>query len=113
MKLSESLISWGNPEFETAFKNEVQRMDKCLLFLQAGLAQSSYVSDSDIDVVIMQATEAGSTLQVKAGIFYSGIIAGSCCSDDPTPVCEQNEYCEVLFTIDKQNAEAVITLLKE
>jgi hypothetical protein len=48
---------------------------------------------------------------LKAGVFYTGIIAGCSCSDDPSPVDEQNEYCDLLFTIDKLTAETQITLL--
>ena len=46
------------------------------------------------------------------GIFYAGIIVGSCCDSDPTPVCEQTEYCEVQFNINKLTAEATVALLE-
>ena len=45
------------------------------------------------------------------GIFYTGVVAGCSCADDPTPVEEQHEYCEVLIEINRATAEAVIRLL--
>jgi hypothetical protein len=50
---------------------------------------------------------------VKAGIFYTGVIAGCSCADDPTPVDELNEYCVVQFDIDRMTAETTVRLLAE
>ena len=51
-------------------------------------------------------------IHVKAGIFYTGIIAGCSCADDPTPVDEQAEYCEVRLEINKATAATAISLLE-
>jgi hypothetical protein len=64
-------------------------------------------------VVVLGVAEEPDYIRVKAGIFYQGIIAGCSCADDPTPVGEQTEYCVVQFDIDKQTAEARITLLED
>ena len=53
------------------------------------------------------------SILVKAGIFYTGIIAGCSCADDPTPLDEQNEYCELELNINKETAETTIVLLEE
>ncbi len=113
LKLENTLRAWGTPDFDLALKNEMLTVDKSLLPLQAGLAQSSHVSDSDISVVILNQTETDAAIQVKIGIFYAGIIAGSCCSDDPTPVCEQTEYCEAELLINKTTAHTTVTLLAD
>ena len=31
-------------------------------------------------------------------------------ADDPTPMCEQTEYCELWFDIDKTTAEARVSM---
>jgi hypothetical protein len=111
MKLIKALDAWGSPSFDQALKQELQGLDHAALPLQQGLAQSSMVSDSAFSVVILQVTETEASLLVKAGIFYNGIIAGSCCADDPTPVCEENEYCEVQLDINKTTAQTNVTLL--
>lgn len=110
LKLPESLKAWGNEDFENVFKHEVQAFNQNQLPLQAGLSQSSYVSDSDIKIIIITVEDTPAELRVKTGVFYSGVIAGSCCADDPTSLCEQNEYCELIFNIDKTTALVTVAL---
>lgn len=113
LQLEESLQAWGTTHFSITCKTEIQQLDPCLLPLQQGLAQSSYVSDKPITATILKITDDENSIFVKAGIFFTGIIAGCSCADDPTPLDEQNEYCEILFIIDKQTARADIKLLSE
>lgn len=113
IKLTNALKAWKTPDFERILKDEIQNIDVALLPLQEGLSLSSYVSGSDISAVILNVTETPDVIRAKTGIFYAGINAGSCCADDPTPVCEQTEYCEVQFDIDKRTAEATAKLLKD
>lgn len=108
---TQSLAAWKTPAFESVFKQEICQLEKDALPLQAALSQSSHVSDSAIDPVVLTINEGQDGINIKTGVFYSGIIAGSCCADDPTPVCEQTEYCELLFSINKASAEVSITLL--
>jgi hypothetical protein len=110
LKLTDSLEARGTSGFEAALKEEIQNLDYGMLPLQEGLSQSSHVSDAKISVVILKVSETRDSICVKTGIFYAGIIAGSCCADDPTPITENTEYCEVLFNINKITAETVITL---
>ena len=111
IELAETVAAWGTPAFENAFKEEVQALGVAALPLQQGLAQSSCVAPGAVNVVVLKAADAGDAIEVKAGVFYGGIISGSCCADDPTPVDEQLEYCELLFEIDKSTAQAVVRLL--
>lgn len=112
IKLTESLSHWGNTDFEDVFKYEIDGLDVTLLPLQAGLTKSNYVSDSDIKIIVLNISDDNEFINIKSGVFYAGIIAGSCCADDPTPLSEQAEYCEILFAINKRTAETSITLLK-
>ena len=59
------------------------------------------------------AHEEPGLIRVKAGIFYTGIIAGCSCADDPTPIDELNEYCVVQLDIDLATADTTVTLLDE
>lgn len=112
-RLSRSLDAWNTPDFRNVFKQEAGQLGMEALPLQQGLSRSSHVSGESYEVVILSATEEPQRIQVKAGIFYQGIIAGCSCADDPTPIDEQTEYCEVLFEIDKSTAETAITLLED
>ena len=111
IKLVKSVDAWGSPYFEAVFKNEIQGLAHAALPLQQGLAQSSVVSDTPFSVVVLQVSEIPQHIRVKAGMIYNGIIAGSCCADDPTPVCEQTEYCELQFDIDLTTAQTSVVLL--
>ena len=111
IELSHTLEAWGSPDFENALKGEIANTDTALLPLQQGLSKSSHVSEGDISVVILDVTETSEFIRAKTGIIYAGIIAGSCCEDDPTPLSEQTEYCEVQFDINKKTAETTATLL--
>ncbi len=112
IKLIRALEAWGAPDFENVLQGEIQKIEPELRPLQEGLSQSSYVSDADISVLILNVTETTEEILVKAGIFYAGVIAGSCCADDPTPMSEQTEYCEVQFNINILTAETTVALLK-
>ncbi len=111
--LPESLAAWGSPAFSETFKIEASRLDADSLPLQKGLARSSHVASSPFSVIVTNVTDDPVSIQVKAGIVYAGIIAGCSCADDPTPISEQTEYCEVLFEINKLTAATLVSLLNE
>lgn len=113
MQFTTALSAWGTSAFEVVLKHEIEQMDAALLPLQQGLSQSSYTDGANRSVAILSSADEAGFIRVKTGIFYTGIIAGCSCADDPTPMSELNEYCEVQFDIDKQTAETTITLLQE
>ncbi len=111
--LPKSLEAWGTPGFRDVLKQEIEQLDAGLLPLQQGLSRSSYVTERPFQAMLLGADEAAGSIQVRAGIFYTGVIAGCSCADDPTPVDELNEYCEVLLVIDRHTAEATVSLSEE
>jgi len=104
---------FGTDEFTKLIKAEIQDIDPALLPLQQGLSLSSYVGKSPFSAVILNLTEEISHIKIKAGIFYTGIIAGCSCSDDPSPIDEQNEYCNLQFHIDKKTYETTVSLIND
>ncbi|WP_461574675.1 hypothetical protein [Thiobacillus sp.] len=113
IRLPKSLNAWGTPEFEAVLKQEIEQLDAGCLPLQQGLSVSSYVTDRPFQAMVISVREDTGVVHVKAGIFYTGVIAGCSCADDPTPIGEQNEYCVVQFDIDRTTASATVTLLAE
>lgn len=113
IQLHKSLNAWSTPEFETVLKQEIEQLDAACLPLQQGLSVSSHVTDRPFQVMIISVREDSGTIRVKAGIFYTGVIAGCSCADDPTPVDELNEYCVVRLDIDRATANTTVTLLAE
>jgi len=105
------MLAWGTPEFESVLKQEIGQLKAGQLPLQQGLSTTSYATDSPFEAVILGASEVDGVIRAKAGIFYQGIIAGCSCADDPTPVNEENEYCELLFEINRKTGKATVALL--
>lgn len=110
VRLPLSLLAWGQPRFKEVFLDELRQFGPAVLPLQEGLAHSSYALDDDVRVSVLDRDESGTTLAVKIGIFYQGIVPGCSCADDPTPVEPQNEYCEAWVSIDLGTGEARIEL---
>jgi hypothetical protein len=112
-RLNGSLGAWNTPEFNSVFKDEIRRLGATALPLQQGLSRSSHVSGDSLEAVVLGVSEDAQYIRVKAGIFFEGVIAGCSCADDPSPVDEQTEYCVLLFDIDRQTADTVVTLIEE
>ncbi len=111
IKLINALAAWGTPNFKHILQEEIKKIDLEQLPLQQALSQSSYVSDAEINVLILNISDTEHDIIAKTGIYYAGVIVGSCCADDPTPVSELNEYCELEFQINKVTAETTLSLL--
>jgi hypothetical protein len=113
MQLTKSLATWGAPAFKQTLAAEIEQLDPALLPLQQGLSRSSYAIGTNLKAIVLGVTEEAGFIRAKTGIFYSGIIAGCSCADDPTPVDEVTEYCVVQFDIDKATAATTVTLLPD
>jgi hypothetical protein len=111
IRFAKTPAAWGTPAFREVAKAEIEALDTDLLPLQAGLARSSHVAAGKVSAVILGGVAEAGCLRLKAGLFYAGIIAGCSCADDPTPVDEITEYCEVEFRVDVQTGEASVTLI--
>lgn len=111
LRFSRALAARGTPQFSAILKEEIEQQGGAHLPLQQGLSTGSYALDDRISVMINSVTEDAGIIRVRAGIFYAGVIAGCSCADDPTPVNENNEYCEVRFDISTSTGEASVTLL--
>lgn len=112
IRFDKALSMWGTPEFEPTLKQLLVQEADCLP-LQQGLSTGNYVSDTPITVSIQSVVEKDNLIRVRAGIFYRGVIGGCSCTDDPTPVSDINEYCEVQLDIDKSSAITCVTLIND
>jgi len=113
IRLTKALSGWGSPDFEGILKQEIEQLGVKDLPLQQGLSSSSYAMDNKLNVLIINVAEQADLIRAKVGLFYTGIIAGCNCADDPTPADEQSEYCEIQVDINKNTAETNVILLPE
>ncbi|MFA7239551.1 MAG: hypothetical protein WC091_05510 [Sulfuricellaceae bacterium] len=109
--LTKSLAAWGSADFSSILKQEIEQLGGGQLPLQQGLTVSSIALDNRLEAMVLGVSEQAGAIRARVGLFYTGMIAGCSCADDPTPAALQNEYCEVQVDIDKATAETRITLL--
>ena len=113
IRLTNALQAWGTPDFDATLKIELEAIHPEALPLQQGLSMSSYVADEKFSVTVLNIFEHEQIIRIKVGIFYSGILAGCSCADDPTPSNENPEYCVVQIDINKRTAEATVASLPQ
>lgn len=107
-----ALKAWSGADFDTVIKREIATLAPDLLPLQKGLQHNNYAPGDDVSAIILHRGDEADFLSVKVGLFYSGITTGCSCADDPTPIDRNTEYCEVIFRINKHNAETVVSLIE-
>ncbi len=110
IRLPRSAAAWGSPAFEAVFKRELAALGNAGLPLQQALQVGNLALDDAIDVVVLSQSEAAGRLKLKVSLFYTSVIAGCACDDDPTPVSENTECCELQVEIDRVSGEAAIQL---
>lgn len=110
VSLNKSVQAWDSDDFESVLKMEVKALGLDHLPLQKGLSSSSVALDHNLELVVLRSDERNNRVTVKLGAFYSGIIAGCSCADDPTPTDEVNEYCELEVSINLANGLASVVL---
>lgn len=111
LRLPNVAQSIGTSAFNDALKTAIEQLPHDALPLQQGLSTTSYVVDKKTSAMILGVADDGRAIRARVGIFYAGIVAGCSCADDPTPVNEENEYCELQLTIDKITGATSVTLL--
>lgn len=110
LRLPQSAAAWHTPAFAAVFREELAALGNAHLPLQQGLTHSSHATDTPPQVMVIGKAEHAGVIHVRAGLFYTGIIAGCSCADDPTPVEEQAEYCVVEVRIDLATGAATVAL---
>ena len=104
-----SVAARGKADLREVLKQELQSLAGELP-LQQGLSQGSAAISDDAQVMILAVEDDEAGLVVRFGVFYSAVIAGCSCADDPTPLDVVNEYCEMQALIDVVGGLAEVSL---
>ncbi len=110
-KHSLQTIPLESKEFDQFLILELSQRGLGGLPLQQGLSQSSVALDDELSVVILGKHQDSTHIHVKVALFYTGIIAGCNCADDPSPADVQQEHCEIMASISKQTGDIETRLL--
>ena len=103
LKLSASLEKFRSGSFDKFLKHELESLPTGSLPLEKCTRRCGIVDDSDISVTVISTRQCESCIQAKIGVFFTEIVAGCVCGDDPTP---ENAYCEIFIRIDQATGEA-------
>ena len=71
--------------------------------LQQGLSQGDIASEKPEKVSVINSDETDTQIIVKLGVYFTEIISGCSCGDDPGML---NGYCEMQVAIDKLSGDA-------
>lgn len=110
LSLPKSAKAWNSAKFEDILVKEISSLGLKYLPLQQGLTSSSVALDHALKMMVLSKQEKENCATINMGAFYTGIIAGCNCADDPTPMDEVNEYCEIIVCIDLKNGQSTIVL---
>jgi hypothetical protein len=66
------------------------------------------VDEENLAVSVFSVADAGERIEAKIGVFFSEIMVGCSCGDNPLPT---HAYCEMRVCIDKQTAQAECVLI--
>ena len=113
IKLKKSLSRWGTPEFRETFSHEVSQLSLEQLPLQQAMHIGNMASTHNLVIMLNQQHEDHEFIYVHTGVFFSSLISGCSCADDPTPVDYNTEYCELQFRIDKKCATTHISIIDQ
>lgn len=113
IRFPDAVAAWGTPAFERTLKTELESCPVAALPLQQALATTSYALDGRIEAMVLSAAEHDGVIRVRAGVFFSGLVAGCSCADDPTPVEAQPEYCVLQLDIDRTTGEATARAVED
>ena len=94
---------------EKALKHELENLPAGTLPLEKGTNRGGFVDDSDISVSVINVKQHENSIQAKVGVFFTEIIVGCGCGDDPMP---ENAYCEMQISIDRTTFAAEFEVIQ-
>lgn len=110
LSLPAALAAWGTPGFQATLKRELEALAPDALPLQQGVAQGGLADGADITVSVFSARDDVQAIHANVGVFFTEIIAGCSCGDDPLPL---PAYCVMQFSIDTRSAQAAVAVLSD
>ncbi|MBF0257005.1 MAG: hypothetical protein HQL47_11245, partial [Gammaproteobacteria bacterium] len=86
MQLPDSLAALGRPEFAQLLNAELRACSNqppLQQALQRAMRQGSQVLESDLQIQLQSLSVENEALQLRLGVFFSSLIAGCNCADEP------------------------------
>ena len=106
--LHNSLRAWNTATFAATLRAEILGLGAAALPLHEAAAAGS-VDAGDIELTVLGSTDSATEIHVNVGVFFTEIIAGCSCGDEPST---NNAYCELQVSIDKSTGLARFALIQ-
>lgn len=100
-RLPASLAAWGSPGFADTLKDELASLPAGSLPLEAGCDQGGRVDDGSARFTVLLARADAQGVQVRLGVFFTEVVGGCSCGEDPFSV---DTYCELDLAIQAGDA---------
>lgn len=105
LTLPGTLKHWNSAGFDAALKSELVSLADGVLPLQQASTHGGMVDGNSLSVTVISSNENPAGIAVRVGIFFTEIVGGCSCGDEPF---ETSGYCVLDISLDKSNAEAHI-----
>lgn len=99
-------------ELEATFKTEISALSPDALPLQQGMAHGNVAQGDALSAMVIGSEVDPGQVRIHAGLFFTSVVAGCACTNDPTPMNDEPEYCEVEFVIDRSDGATRVRLME-
>jgi len=109
-RLPRARTAWGSPAFASTLKSEIEALPAGSLPLDGATTQGGRVGEQGITVTVLQAEDAGHAIHARVGVFFTEVVGGCSCGEEPMPV---QAHCELQVEIAKADAMVRFVLLPD
>ena len=106
MNFSRSLEFKDDAEFKSQIIEQLQQLTLEQLPLQQSLQLGNQALNDDTQFMIINIHRSPTHIDIDLGIFFTSVISGCNCADDPSPIDKLNEYTEWTLAIDLNTGAA-------
>jgi hypothetical protein len=107
-RLPDALRDWKSVAFAETLQRELEQLPPGTLPLLKGVAHGGLPNERDKQVMVLSFIDRQDSIQARVGVFFSEVMAGCSCGDEPVPL---QAYCEIQVKIHKATAEAQFAVL--
>ena len=105
IRLTGALGDWRSKAFAQDLRRQILALEPGTLPLQLAASRGGVVTGAR-DVTILHVRREGGLLLVRIGVFFTEVVGGCSCGDDPFTT---DDYCELYLRIDTASSRAEVS----
>lgn len=105
--LKKTLADWNSNTLKETLAAEVISLGLDTIPLYLATEQGGLINEDSISLSILSKSEKDHYINIKAGFFFTEIVGGCNCDDDPS---ETNIYCVLSIKINKKTASCEFSI---